>query len=673
MEYHNNILCIEAGWMIDNGIMSWSNYKQLAHKKHMQIVRRASRNTPALVAYDSIPSRFKAKIIDRIGGDPYRQAKYNILEEFIADSIEASQFFDRYRLCDGRMLPSRTRQEYYANAIVLDAIHRLVVTKVARKKLTGGPVARVWNHIGEAVQGLDRMKYPHALPENPARLKDKYNLYRENGYGSLVHKNFANKHAAKINDEVKESLVVELLADPRNLDNEQVARLYNEIAGQMGWRKISASTVAARRDKYDLEIYAGRQGAVAAHNRKLMQVKRSAPTRPLFYWTLDGWDVELLYQMSDKGAMTYHHRPTVVVVLDPCCKYPVGYAVGTHETPELIKAALRNAALHTAQLFGSIHRAHQIQSDRYAIKAMTPLYGAVAEKVTPARAHNAKAKVIEPYFGYLNKTYCQFMPNWSGFGITANRDSQPNNEFLNKYRHSFPDYEGVRLMVAAIMEKERTSKVAQYVRLWEAMDEGDKIKLPHDSYLYHFGERTGRTNLLQSDGLHVTIRGVKRAYDCFDINFRKHASTRWSVVYDPADTTKILAVNEEETLRFMLEEKHLQPMALRERQEGDAEQLRRISDFNDNAVAYITDFRAATGDTVQELFEHNPQLHGTLARLMLADSKGQHKNRRYVERGQSGRGQAGNGRLRGGPKVIEGKAADVSAEPAAAEGIYDMM
>jgi hypothetical protein len=60
------------------------------------------------------------------------------------------------------------------------------------------------------------------------------------------------------------------------------------------------------------------------------------------------------------------------------------------------------------------------------------LYSAIANKVTPARVGNAKAKVIEPYFKRLNKNYCQLLPNWSGFGVTAKKESQPNAEFLNK-------------------------------------------------------------------------------------------------------------------------------------------------------------------------------------------------------------------------------------------------
>jgi hypothetical protein len=95
---------------------------------------------------------------------------------------------------------------------------------------------------------------------------------------------------------------------------------------------------------------------------------------------------------------TYHHRPTIVVVLDAFNKYPVGYAIGEAENPDLIRIALRNAAKHTEELFGTMYRTHQVQSDRYAIKNLTPYYEIIADKSTPARAKNAKAKIIEPYF-----------------------------------------------------------------------------------------------------------------------------------------------------------------------------------------------------------------------------------------------------------------------------------
>ncbi|WP_160111033.1 hypothetical protein [Dysgonomonas sp. Marseille-P4361] len=634
MEYYKNLLCVSASWLVENDILTLDNYKALAKRKQIYVVRRASRNTPALVSYDSMPDRFKELVKEKIGGDPYEIVQLNLLDEYIAPSTEANNFFENYRLSDGRYLPKQTRIEYFNNARILDAIKRLIADKVAPKKVKGGKMSRTWESINKYVQALDRTVYPHTLPAYPARLRDRFNLYKKEGLESLIHKNFTNQHAAKVDDNVKESLIIELLGDPRNFDNERIARLYNQVAEGAGWQKITGHTIARYRDKYDLEIFSGRRGSVAMYNTKMMQAKRKAPQNPLYFWTLDGWDVELLYQKHNGKTITYHNRPTVVVVLDPCCKYPIGYAVGTHESPELIKAALRNAARHTSELFGKMYRTHQIQADRYAIKALTPLYAAMGKHVTPARAKNAKAKIIEPYFGYLNKTYCQLQPNWSGFGITSNKDKQPNIEFLNKYKKHFPDYDGVCAMVELIIEKERQEKRDEYLRLWAETKDENKIELSYESYLYHFGESTGRKNLMQGDGLHVTIKGIRQSFDCFDLAFRRFASTQWSVMYDPADTDRVLAINDDETLRFVLEKKHIQPMALKDRTDGDASELARMNRFNDEVVDYVTDFRGETGDTVREFLEDNPQLNGTLAKLVLTDSQGQHKNIRNIDAGR---------------------------------------
>jgi hypothetical protein len=627
MEFYNNALAIEAGWLINEGLLSKPGYDSMKSREKLRIVRRGCNNSPALIDYESIPERLRRRIEEKVG-DPYHVAKINQVDQRIEHDLKISQFFDDFVLPDGRHLKADKRREYYANAIILNAIANMLADKRAKRCALGGKVKRKWEDICEAVMDLDRSKYPHNLPANPRRLEEKYKQYRREGLDCIIHKNFMNKSAAKINDDVKESFLVELLGDPRNLDNEQIRKLYNEVAIKMGWKVISAPTVGIWRDKLDTITYAGRRGSVAYSNTKAMQVKRKAPGSPLYYITLDGWDVELLYQRTENGRTTYHHRPTVVIVLDPCCKYPLGYAVGTHETPELIKSALRNASRHTAELFGQMYRAHQIQSDRYSLKAMTPYYDAVAEKVTPARARNAKSKVIEPYFHYLNKTYCQLMPNWSGFGITGDADKQPNIEFLNKFRHDFPDYDGVCKIVESMIMRERATKVERYVSLWNQLPETDMLQMPEEKYLLWFGEKTGYTNMLVGSGLHPTIGGIRRDYDCFDLSFRSHYSTKWEVLYDPDDLSRVLAVNEDQTLRYVLEEKYVQPMALKERQPGDSEQLQRIREYNKALETHVIETRAKSAELVRATIESNPQLEETtLRKLLITDSKGQHKNR----------------------------------------------
>ncbi|HHT23138.1 MAG TPA: hypothetical protein GXZ87_07505 [Bacteroidales bacterium] len=451
VEYYNNTLVVEASWLVDNEIMSESQYRHATTRKQVQVVRRGCLNTPALVAYDSMPDRFKRKVVEVIGKSPYEVIKTNYLQELIEDRADISEFFENYKLTNGRYIPKNTRHEYYINAIVLEAVHIMLTDKRARRSALGHKTTKIWEKIAEAVMELDRIRFPHSLPSNPRRLEDRYKRYRKEGAVSLIHKNFTNKNAASVDSEVKESVLVEILAAPSNLDNAQVAKFYNMVAEKAGWKTITTGTVANFREKHETMIYPGRRGSVAFMNKKTMQVKRSAPSAPLYYWTLDGWDVELMYQKHEGNRTTYHHRPTVVIVLDAFNKYPIGYAVGDRENPQLIQMALRNAAKHTEELFGKMYRTHQIQSDRYAISMMTPFYETLADKVTPARAKNAKAKIIEPYFGHLNKTYCQIQPNWSGFGITSDAEKQPNSEFLNTYKKNFPDFDGVCKQVELIV------------------------------------------------------------------------------------------------------------------------------------------------------------------------------------------------------------------------------
>lgn len=629
MQYFNNILTVEARWLIDNDVMSEVNYRNLTNRHDINVVRRACAGTPALVAFESLPERFKKKVLTLVP-DPYRCARTNAVEECIEHSAAASSFFDTYTIGDDRNLPADKRREYYADAIVLDGIGRLIGNRKAKRAALGHGSPRCWDEISECVQNLDTTVYPHALPVNARSLERKYKQYKEEGFESLVHKAYKaqSRNAAKVVDDNQQSALAVLMSDPRNLDNEQVSRLYNMLAEQMQWKKISAATVAVWRDKLDDVIYARRHGATAYRNNKAMQVKRSAPVYPLQYWTMDGWDAELMYQTTnDKNVTVYHNRPTIVVVLDACLKYPIGYAIGTHETPELIREALRNAARHTAELFGTMHRTAQLQSDNYSIKKMLPLYNEMAKHATPAAVKNAKAKIIEPWFNYFNKKYCQLQANWSGFGVTSRRELQPNSEFLNKMRHNFPDWDGVCAQLVKFIEAERAELREGFLARYAEMPEDRRIALPYEQYLMLYGSTTGSRNLLQGSGLKVTIGGVKHDYDCFDPNFRAHASTRWEVRFDPDDKSRVLAVNEDETLRFMLEEKYVQPMALADRREGDRAELDRVLDFNRRQENRITERLGGYLDTAAALIDNTKALD-TLQKLMITDSRGQHKDRR---------------------------------------------
>ena len=82
----------------------------------------------------------------------------------------------------------------------------------------------------------------------------------------------------------------------------------------------------------------------------------------------------------------------------------------------------------------------------------------------------------------------------------------------------------------------------------------------------------------------------------------------------------------------MLREKYIQPMALYDRKEGDAEQLHKVWAYNDEVEDYITEERANSSRIVNNLFAENTALEDTLAKHLLTDSLGQHKNQKSKAR-----------------------------------------
>src|SRR5690606_26245261 len=130
--------------------------------------------------------------------------------------------------------------------------------------------------------------------------------------------------------------------------------------------------------------------------------------------------------------------------------------------------------------------------------------------------------------------------------------------------------------------------------------------------------------------------------DSFDLAFREHRHLDWCVKFDRDDMSKVLVVNaisqngrlveEIGTVKFMLEEKYVQPMALYDRQEGDAAQLALVNGFNQSLEETIIDRNIKQDRIVQQLFTETPALDGTLSKMILTNSLGQHKDQRNSQR-----------------------------------------
>src|SRR5690606_27994217 len=398
----------------------------------------------------------------------------------------------------------------------------------------------IWQSLSNDVNAFQDVR--HDLHTTRDSLRQKVNKYKKEGYQAIISRKYGMKNAARVKDDEQLALLRVLLTKHQNLDNEQVADKYNEIATAINWATITGATVANYRKKYNLYVYAGTRGETNFMHKKEMQIKRSRPSAAMLFWSLDGWDAELLYQKTTVNAKgnnvtTYHNRLTAVMVLDPYNDYIIGYAIGHEENPALIRQALKNAVNHTQELFGSRYKPYQLQTDNYQIKHLSPLYNSVSEHFTPAKVKNSKSKPIEAFFNRFNKEYFQkgLAVNWSGHNVNANKENQPNGDYLEKVKHQFPDESGCRQQIINAIEKDRAKKVEAYLESFAGLEDDYKIEMTYSQYMRVFGETTGYTNKMNGNGLTPTILGIERAYDTFDITFRKYMHEDWMVIYDSED------------------------------------------------------------------------------------------------------------------------------------------
>lgn len=613
-------------------VLSVSSYKQYVRRGRIVVMRRGCCGSPALVDYEMLPEAVKRGVRERYG-DPGELVRVeDELRRRIVKDLRAEAFFSGYS-------PSGQASStlgwahvclYTAEASVLTAALDLAGDLLAR----GWSRGRAWVRVSELVNGLQG-EYGCRLPESAAGLRRKAERYVREGYVSLVSGKFCNANSRKNRASEQRGLLVELLGNGRNLEDAQIARLYNMTAQRLGWPTVTDRTVGNYRREHP-EAYPGRHGLRAYRDRKSMQVLRSRPSAPMLMWSSDGWCAELLYQERVDGRVVYHQRPVVVVVLDVYNNYPVGYAVGRRETPDLIRAAYREAFRHVRELFGGLYKPSEVQTDHYSMKLLRGMYEGSSVHYVPAEVGNAKSKAVEPWFGQWNRRYFRLLENTSGLGVKSGELRQPSADYVSRVKRRYPDFAGVCAQVRACVEAERRRLREGYVGAWASSGASSRVPFPEAEYLRLYGERTPHAYKLHGQGIVLTLDGARHVYDCFDAGFRDYGDRRFILAYDPDRMERVLAIvaggrvghPEETGVRFVLEEKYVQPMALADRKSGDGAELARVRQYNRAREESFIELRRASAEAVDRLWgTHGRELaNDTALKLVVTDSLGRHKD-----------------------------------------------
>ena len=230
MEYYGDRLCISMRDLVDGGIMSEPNYKQLAARGRFDVVRRGggSAGCYALVAVDSLPQRYQDRVKEVYPGGAQARLEGWIKSNYEVDQKATAFFFSKEKC--GVALPPEKAKEYVTNASVLNTCIRLYDRAATAQKLLGGKYD--WTMMAATIEVL-RKHFGHTLPASTLRFRKKVNEYKANGYPCLISGKFGNQCARKV-DYRTERLILGIAILPNKPWNTNVLELYNSfVTGEL--------------------------------------------------------------------------------------------------------------------------------------------------------------------------------------------------------------------------------------------------------------------------------------------------------------------------------------------------------------------------------------------------------------------------------------------------------
>ena len=528
-----------------------------------------------LVQYDALKPEYKLAINQKYNtGCLYQWFKDNGFIAVLKPDADAYLFFTRYQYHSGKFLKKEYVDAYLLAAQVLNAIF------TCKKGDTIIDLALAYINANNI-----------SLPSTRETLLRKLRQYKIESYSAIVSKKFGNKCAEKEKDM---ALLRQLAGRPNNYDHALIAFDYNRAAVANGLPTLSESRVyqIATSPQVKMQINGQRKGMNAWRNEQDLIVSRKRPSCPLLLTVHDGFDWELYYQKQVKNKdghnVTRHHfRKNVVVVVDAFNDYPLGFAIGDGENSDLIRLALKNAAMHVAELTGGYHLQHEIKSDNFA-KGMQQFYGLVATHVSPSAVGNARDKVVESWFKRFNDKYTIRHHNYSGKNITSRKENQPNSDFLNKHKSSFPDETGVIMQIVNDIEAQRAEKLDQWLTGWNNTPAEKKRPISREEYLELFA--TGYTEReLTNLGLQIQVRGNKYLYMLLEHDFVSSIGVKLQVKFDMDDMSSVLAIDEINRRKWLVAMKEMMPMARMDAAEGDRTRLNRYLEMKDERIQNVID------------------------------------------------------------------------------------
>lgn len=454
MEMYGNTLCVSFTELVRGGIISQPTYKKYIREGLLNVVQRGGNGREALIAYRSMPERLRAAYDDTFK-NAYEEMKQREQEKYINTQIrfdaEAVRFFKEF---EPRIEPSR-QLEYILNAQVLN---EMVRTEKARsvEHAKGGfsRRAETWSSVLICCERLREIT-GHTLPKNPARLREKFNQYKREGYGVLVSGNLGNSAARRIG-KAEGALLLKLRRSKFPVYTDmQLFDEYNRQAVLRGLKTIkSPTTMHSYLNDPAVMVwwFSAVHGEREFKNKYMPTFDTVMPQMPNSLWYSDGTKINLYYRAYDERQKRWVARTTdVYEVMDACTEVFLGYFIGDGENfynqYMAYRMALQTWKVKPYEIVTDNQGGHKKLAAQGFFKKLCHLH-----KTT--MPHNGQSKSIESAFGRFQQQVLHKLYNFTGQNITAKKlSSRANIDMVMSNIDRLPTLEELKQQYADCREE----------------------------------------------------------------------------------------------------------------------------------------------------------------------------------------------------------------------------
>ena len=229
--YYDNILCISAHTLIEEGFMTKASYEKNVTRHKIKVVKRGggAKGSCAQVAVDSLPTTCREQVEEKFGCDEARITAW-VMSNYELDQAAVVYFTDWAAAHKSEHATVELAQKYAINASVLNTCIKLYKNGKDSQKLMGDKYD--WSKMAKSIETL-RKELGHDLPTSTLRFRKKVNDYKKYGYECLITSKFGNQNKRKTTYK-DERLVMSLRVLPNQPYGSDVHEMYIQfVCGEL--------------------------------------------------------------------------------------------------------------------------------------------------------------------------------------------------------------------------------------------------------------------------------------------------------------------------------------------------------------------------------------------------------------------------------------------------------